>query len=186
MSRGARGTRPAVFIDEDSALLTHTPDGPDAPPCLRPHAEAALTALAAHGYALVLLCSQADRLLSRWSMQGLMRQQRLLTQVLEHQAEAGITDVMACVHRPGANGKPVCQCRLPRPGLLLEAARLHGLALDRCWLIAGSKRGRRAARRAGCRSVTLGSGRKADTDDLLQAAALILRRQDPVNGMVLS
>lgn len=181
---GGRASRPAVFIDEDTALLSALPDGPDATPELRPQAQAALTALSAHGYALVLLCSDAGRWLTRLSGSELILHQKRLQHLIEADGEAGVTDVMACPHLPGVDGKPVCDCHLPRPGLLLEAARRHDFALDRSWLIAGGKRGRRAARRAGCRSVRMGAGPKSDTDDLMKAARLILAEHDPIGAAV--
>ncbi len=183
--RDRSGTgRPAVFIDEDSALLSTAPEHAGSRPLLRPHAQAALFALAAHGYSLVLLSSQAGARLARWSARELAQHQQQLLGLIEDEGEAGVTAVLSCPHLPGPTGKPRCDCQLPRAGLLFEAARRHDLDLDRCWLIASGKRARRAARTAGCRSVVLGVGRHADTDDLLQAAKKILRKHDPVQGMV--
>ncbi|UXH80524.1 HAD family hydrolase [Roseateles amylovorans] len=176
--------RPAVFIDEESALLIAPPEFADRTPRLRPHAQAALFALAAHGYSLVLLSSQAGSRLARWSAGEVALHQQQLLGLFQEDGESGVTDVLSCPHLPGLAGKPACDCQLPRAGLLFEAARRHDLDLDRCWLIAGGKRTRRAARTAGCRSVVMGSGRHADTNDLMQAAKKILRKHDPVQGMV--
>lgn len=186
MNRSSRKHRPAVFIDEDSVLLPCSADAPEAEPRLHPGALPAMTALVAHGYSLVLLCSHAGDRLAGWSAGELTRQQRRLLLTIEREAETAVTDVLACPHLPGPEGKPTCRCRLPRPGLLFEAAKRHRLALKRCWLIGDGKRARRAARRAGCRSMVVGDGRHADVGDFMGAVRKILRKQDPVHGMAVS
>jgi len=48
-----------------------------------------------------------------------------------------------------------CACRKPRPGMLLDAAREHGLALDRSFLVGDRWKDIEAGRRAGCTCVFL-------------------------------
>lgn len=177
--------RSAIFIDQDS-VLEDAQDGPEATPRLRPRALPALAALAAHGFSLVLLSGRAGERFALGSVGALTERQQQLRRLIARDGEAEVTDMLACPHLPGPNGKPACHCRLPRPGLILEAARRHHLSLKRCWLIGAGKQARRAARRAGCRSLVLGDGRKADAGDLMAAARKILRKHDPVDGMITS
>lgn len=62
-----------------------------------------------------------------------------------------------CPHRPERG----CECRKPAPGLLLQAAREHQIALSQTWFVGDSVRDVEAGERAGCRValVLTGKGR---------------------------
>lgn len=49
-----------------------------------------------------------------------------------------------------------CNCRKPRPGMLLTAAREFGLDLNKSWMIGDSMIDIEAGRRAGCRTAYIG------------------------------
>ena len=51
-----------------------------------------------------------------------------------------------------------CDCRKPAPGLLARAAREHGVALPRSWLVGDILDDVEAGRRAGCRTVLIDNG----------------------------
>lgn len=48
--------------------------------------------------------------------------------------------------------EPRCECRKPEPGMLLEAAREHGIDLNHSWMIGDSDADVEAGRRAGCKT----------------------------------
>lgn len=54
--------------------------------------------------------------------------------------------------------EPVCRCRKPAPGMLLDAARAHGIDLTASWMIGDSDIDIAAGKNAGCRTVRLISG----------------------------
>jgi D-glycero-D-manno-heptose 1,7-bisphosphate phosphatase len=54
--------------------------------------------------------------------------------------------------------EPVCECRKPAPGMLLSAARLHGIDLSASWMIGDSDIDIQAGRNAGCKTVRLIAG----------------------------
>jgi D-glycero-D-manno-heptose 1,7-bisphosphate phosphatase len=58
--------------------------------------------------------------------------------------------------------EPSCNCRKPAPGMLLDAARSHGIELAASWMIGDSDIDVEAGRNAGCKTarllVTNGSG----------------------------
>jgi D-glycero-D-manno-heptose 1,7-bisphosphate phosphatase len=60
----------------------------------------------------------------------------------------------------------VCECRKPAPGMLLSAARLHGIDLSASWMIGDSDIDIRAGRNAGCKTVLLIAG--GETPDKAQ------------------
>jgi D-glycero-D-manno-heptose 1,7-bisphosphate phosphatase len=65
-----------------------------------------------------------------------------------------LDDVVTCPH----DDDDGCECRKPRPGMLLEAASRLGLDLDASYLIGDRWRDVEAGRRAGCVNVFLDRG----------------------------
>lgn len=53
-----------------------------------------------------------------------------------------------------------CDCRMPRPGLLWQAARDHRIDLSRSWMVTDTLDGIEAGRRAGCRTILVDNGRE--------------------------
>jgi len=64
-----------------------------------------------------------------------------------------IDDFYYCPHRPDEN----CDCRKPKPGLLLEAAKKWKIDLKSSWMIGDSDTDMEAASAAGCKSLTIRS-----------------------------
>jgi D-glycero-D-manno-heptose 1,7-bisphosphate phosphatase len=76
-----------------------------------------------------------------------------------------IEDFRYCPHHPDATLEQyriVCQCRKPRPGLLIEAAVQHGGELSRSVMIGDRPTDVEAGHRAGCATVLIESGRQND------------------------
>ncbi len=65
-----------------------------------------------------------------------------------------ITAIYACVHAPDAG----CDCRKPKPGMLLQAARDHGIDLNASFAVGDSPRDIAAGHAAGCRTVLVLTG----------------------------
>ena len=74
-------------------------------------------------------------------------------QMKEHLARsnARIDAIYYCPHELS----PVCQCRKPQPGMLLDAARDHDIDLARSWMIGDSPIDVEAGQRAGCKTALL-------------------------------
>src|SRR6266566_10037455 len=77
-----------------------------------------------------------------------------------------------------------CECRKPKPGMLLRAAKEHGLDLSTCWMIGDAASDIEAGKGVGCKTVRIlpiGSmgrnGPKADMQatDLSSAVRKVLR-----------
>ena len=81
-------------------------------------------------------------------------------------AEGAYLDaIYYCPHHPhrGFEGeipelKIDCDCRKPKPGLLLRAAADYNIDLSRSWMIGDSENDIRAGINAGCRTGLIGSG----------------------------
>jgi D-glycero-D-manno-heptose 1,7-bisphosphate phosphatase len=66
-------------------------------------------------------------------------------------AGAAIDAIYYCPHEM----EPVCRCRKPAPGMLVDAAREHGIDLSASWLIGDSDIDIEAGRNAGCKTARL-------------------------------
>jgi HAD superfamily hydrolase (TIGR01662 family) len=79
-----------------------------------------------------------------------------------------------------------CDCRKPKPGLLLRAARELGLDLKQSWMVGDRPADVGAGRAAGCRTIRVGNGEWAESDpradfeapDLAGAAEIILENDE--------
>jgi len=78
---------------------------------------------------------------------------------------AYIDDIFVCPHHPDkgfpgevAAYKMECDCRKPKPGLLLHAAKQYNIDLSESWMIGDSPQDAQAGQAAGCRTATVSEG----------------------------
>jgi D-glycero-D-manno-heptose 1,7-bisphosphate phosphatase len=88
--------------------------------------------------------------------------EKLHRQMCEHLAAAGarIDAIYYCPHELA----PACDCRKPAPGMLLRAARTHGLDLATSWMIGDSDSDIQAGKNAGCRTARLWGKKRTESD----------------------
>jgi D-glycero-D-manno-heptose 1,7-bisphosphate phosphatase len=151
--------RPAVFIDKDGTLIHDVPYNVD-PSLLRFRhgAPEALAALSAQGFALIVVTNQSGIAQGRFTAAAFARLQRVLQQQLRERGGVELTDFLHCPHAPDGEGRPTCACRKPQPGLLLQAARRHGIDLRRSWMVGDTLDDVEAGTRSGCRALLLDTG----------------------------
>src|SRR5690348_9273864 len=145
----------AIFLDRDGVLnrVILRAGKPYPPPDLSalrviPGVLEACRALREAGFLLILATNQPD--LAR----GLADEQEVS---LIHRALRGflqLRDIKVCPHDDSAE----CDCRKPKPGLLLEAARDWNIDLAASYFIGDRWRDIEAGQRAGCRSVFIDYG----------------------------
>jgi len=118
-------------------------------------------------------------------------------------AEAGarLDAIYVCPHHPEGldpEYRRVCDCHKPKPGMLLRAAREHGIDLERSYLVGDTTTDLDAARNAGVKGILVLTGygrgevehrlasREATpvfiAEDLLDAVEWILRRERAAAG----
>ena len=75
---------------------------------------------------------------------------------------AYVDDIFYCPHHPdkGFEGevpelKIDCECRKPKPGMLLQAAEKYNIDLSKSWMIGDSERDVLAGKAAGCRTILI-------------------------------
>lgn len=149
------GRRAAVFLDRDGVLnRSLVVNGkPHAPRTLAefellPGVGAALDRLKAAGFALVVTTNQPD------VRTGKAKQPDVEAMHARLQREFPIDAIYACYHVE-ADG---CGCRKPKPGMLIEAARAHGLDLEASFMVGDRWRDIGAGRAAGCGTVFIDLG----------------------------
>lgn len=142
--------RPAVFLDRDGVLneTSIIGDVPQAPARLEdfrlaPGGEAALARLKELGFVLIVVTNQPGVARGEISRDEVERMHEML------RASLPLDAVYACYH----DDHDECDCRKPKPGLLVRAAAEHGLDLARSYLIGDRWRDVGAARAAGCKAV---------------------------------
>lgn len=151
--------RPAVFLDKDGTVIVNVPYNAD--PALlafQPGALPALAALADAGFALVVVSNQSGIGLGRFSEAQFATLRAAFAERLAEEAGVHLTDFVYCPHAPLPSGEPACACRKPSPRMLRNAARRHGLDLQRSWMVGDTLDDVEAGRRAGCRTVLYDSG----------------------------
>ncbi len=172
----------AVFLDRDGVInrpLVRN-DKPHPPATLAefeilPGVADACNRLKAAGYLLVVATNQPDVGRGTLARAAVEEIHRFMCR------ELAIDRVEVCYH-PG-QGQSECDCRKPRPGMLLRAARELKIDLRQSWMIGDRWRDVDCGYAAGCRTVFIDWGYdeglrhppdfRAPT--LLEAAALILR-----------
>jgi D-glycero-D-manno-heptose 1,7-bisphosphate phosphatase len=164
----------AVFLDRDGVINRRVPDGyvtrlgefeflPDAIPGIR--------ALAGLGRPIIVVSNQAG------VAKGLInvRTLELITIWFVDEIVAGggrVDAVYYCPHAPADN----CECRKPKPGLLLRAAEDFGLELRQSVMIGDTASDAEAATSAGVRPLLL-------AHDLLAAADASITTYETVSDL---
>jgi D-glycero-D-manno-heptose 1,7-bisphosphate phosphatase len=158
------GARRAVFIDRDGTIseevgyVNHVSRYK-----VFTFAAEAVRALNEAGRLAVLVTNQAGVARGYFKEELIGEVHKVLAAELER-GGARLDAVYYCPHHPTVGEPPYrfdCDCRKPRPGLLLRAADELGLDLSRCWMVGDRYSDTELARNAGARSafVLTGYGR---------------------------
>ncbi|HEY1786888.1 MAG TPA: HAD family hydrolase [Verrucomicrobiae bacterium] len=171
----------AVFLDRDGVInralerneKPYPPRSMDEFEIL-PEVPGACAKLKAAGFLLVVATNQPD--VGRGTMQ-----QSLVESIHAHMlTRLPIDRVEACFH-PG-QGASDCDCRKPKPGMLLHAARELKIDLAKSWMVGDRWRDVDCGYNAGCRTIFIDRGYSEElkhqpdfrVKDLAEAAEIIL------------
>ena len=147
--------RRAVFLDRDGVLnravvregKPYPPAGPEDLEVF-PEAPAALAALRQAGFRLYVVTNQPDVARGAQTRAVVERIHLALRDALP------LDGFYVCYH----DDRDACECRKPKPGLLLTAAVEHGISLRESYLIGDRWRDIEAGQRAGCRTAWIDFG----------------------------
>jgi D-glycero-D-manno-heptose 1,7-bisphosphate phosphatase len=174
--------RRAVFLDRDGVINRALERGgfPYAPTSLGefeiyPEVPAACARLKAAGFLLVVATNQPD------VGRGTMKQEIVESIHAEMRRQLPLDRVEVCYH-PGYSDSE-CDCRKPKPGMLLHAASALGIDLAQSWMVGDRWRDIDCGFAAGCKTVFIDRGyaeelrQKPDfwAGNLAEAADTILR-----------
>ena len=148
----AAGLRKAAFLDRDGVL------NEDRGYVFRQQdfrwlagAREALALLQQAGYVLIVVTNQSGIARGLYTQDDLDTLHRQVSAELRGEG-VHLTALYSCPHHPEA-GLPAyrldCDCRKPRPGLILRAAHDHGLDVGASWLFGDKARDIQAGRAAG-------------------------------------
>ena len=154
-------TERAVFLDKDGTLIEDVPYNVD-PALMRflPGTAAGLRALHAAGFRLIVVSNQSGVARGYFPEAALAAVEARLRALF---AEAGVplAGFYYCPHHPDGSVPEYavsCLCRKPFPGLIVRAAREHGIDRARSWLIGDILHDVEAGHRAGCRAILIANG----------------------------
>jgi len=157
VTSAATKLRRAVFLDRDGVInrALERESKPYPPRSLDefeilPGVAAACEKLKRGGYLLVVATNQPD------VGRGTMAKELVETIHAEMCRQLPIDRVEVCFH-PG-QGKSACDCRKPKPGMLLRAARELGIDLKESWMVGDRWRDVDCGHAAGCRTIFIDRG----------------------------
>jgi histidinol-phosphate phosphatase family protein len=153
---------PAVFLDKDGTLLEDVPYNTD-PARMRfaPGTRHALRRLGALGVPLVVVSNQAGIARGRVAESAMAGMAQHLARMFS-ECGAAMAGFYYCPHDDAGPGHPACECRKPRPGMLLRAAREHGVELARSWMVGDILDDVEAGQRAGCSTILIDNGNETE------------------------
>jgi D-glycero-D-manno-heptose 1,7-bisphosphate phosphatase len=169
---------PAVFLDRDGVLVDELGYLTQVDRLrLFPGAGAAVRKLHALGYPVVVVTNQSAVARGMVSLAGLEEIHSTLRSRLGQ--EGGTLDgLYLCPHHPEAvlpEWRQDCDCRKPRPGMLVRAARELGLALDaRSVLVGDQQTDLECARQAGISALLVRTGKGERTAQSVSAAGSVI------------
>jgi D-glycero-D-manno-heptose 1,7-bisphosphate phosphatase len=156
----------AAFVDRDGTIDELVPDPasglPESPlraqdVRLIPGAAAALRRLAGAGWLLVGVSNQPAAAKGTVTLAQLAAVQERVVELLA--AEGVVFDAFrVCLHHPDGIVPELterCECRKPRPGMLLDAASELGVDLAASWMLGDTDTDVLAGRAAGCRAILI-------------------------------
>ncbi len=151
--------RAAVFLDRDGVINANVVrDGkPVAPTTIEefrflPGVEDAVRRLKEAGYTVIVCTNQPDVATGRTSRATLDAMHALVRERLK------VDDIKACLH----TDRDRCDCRKPKPGMLLAAAHEHGIDLAASYMVGDRWRDVVAGRTAGCETFFVDYGYQQD------------------------
>jgi len=151
----------AVFLDRDGVLNEAiVRDGrPFSPASLQevvivPGARALMDVLRRAGFRLIVVTNQPDVARGKITREAAEAVNRYVCKM------AAVDAAELCAH----DDADACDCRKPKPGMLLRAAQREGISLEHSFMVGDRWRDVEAGRRAGCRTVLIGDGYREAAD----------------------
>jgi histidinol-phosphate phosphatase family protein len=151
----------AIFLDRDGVVSVEggeyvtTPEGLQ----LLPGSPEAIATLTTAGLPIFLFTNQAGVGRGFLTLETLHQIHARMVQKIELTG-GRFTALYCCPHAPDAG----CDCRKPKAGMLLQAAKEHDLDLARCCVVGDTSRDITAGHSVGCKTVLVLTGHTKSYD----------------------
>lgn len=168
--KNLKNRQKAIFLDRDGTInryvgfLTNIDDFE----LIEGTAEA-IKKINALGYLAIVVTNQPVIARGELSFEGLEEIHNKMETLLGEKG-AYLDAIYYCPHHPhkGYQGecpelKIDCQCRKPKPGMLLKAANEFNIDLSQSWMVGDSENDIRAGQSAGCNTALIGKGEFGET-----------------------
>lgn len=172
-------TNKAVFLDRDGVIneivyhremgILDSPANPDEIKIL-PDVGKAINKFKNLGFKVIIISNQPGIAKDKFTMSAFEKMKEKVRDELKAQ-EASVDAEYYCLHHPEGKNidyKLICDCRKPKPGLILQAADEHDIDLTSSWMIGDGVNDIQAGQAAGCKTILLGR-MKCDLCELLEA-----------------
>jgi len=155
----------AVFLDKDGTLVVDVPYNADIQKVrISDHCLEGLVEMRRAGFKLVVISNQsgiAKGYFSEFDFQVM----RLGIFEMFEEAGAPIDDFYYCPHHHQGTVLPyavACECRKPKPGMILNAARDHQINLHQSWMVGDILNDIEAGNLAGCQTILINNGNETE------------------------
>ncbi|MEI8140356.1 MAG: HAD-IIIA family hydrolase [bacterium] len=124
------------------------------------------------GYVAIIITNQRGVARGIMTLATLEDMHQRLRATLKEQYGFELLDIFTCTH----NREDNCDCRKPKPGMLLAAAQKHSIDLSRSWMIGDSPKDAEAGRAAGCHTILVNPTAPPDLANLTFGSMAELRQ----------
>ena len=157
----------AIFLDRDGVIneivyhkemgILDSPSNPDEFRLL-PDVGKAINKFHELGFKTIVISNQPGLAKDKFTMDIFKKIQKKMEQEL---AKTGsyLDGQYYCLHHPEGTNKEytkACECRKPKPGLILKAAEKHDIDLANSWMIGDGVTDIKAGQNAGCKTILIG------------------------------
>jgi D-glycero-D-manno-heptose 1,7-bisphosphate phosphatase len=157
MVKQAPQLKPAVFLDRDGVLnkdvgYVYRPEDL----LVLPGVAESLTKIKAQGFLLIVITNQSGVARGKFDLDAVSHFNSLLTNEICRLGGPALDGFYICPHHPDGiveAYKRSCDCRKPEPGLILQAAKEHGIDLKKSWMIGDKDSDVICAANAGVRGI---------------------------------
>lgn len=158
-------TSRAIFLDKDGTLIENEPYNVD-PAKIRfyPDVRESLHMFAEARYLLVVVSNQPGVARGFFPEEALRKVEHALRRGLREMG-VSLAGFYYCPHDPKGSVPQYsveCECRKPRPGLLVQAAQELDIELEKSWMMGDILNDVEAGNRAGCRTVLVDRGNETE------------------------
>ncbi|MCK4364988.1 MAG: HAD family hydrolase [Thermoplasmatales archaeon] len=171
-------TNKAVFLDRDGVIneivyhremgILDSPANPDEIKLL-PDVGKAINKFKNLGFKVIIISNQPGIAKDKFTIDAFEKMKEKVRDELKKQ-EASVDGEYYCLHHPDGKNidyKIICECRKPKPGLILQAAKEQDIDLSSSWMIGDGVNDIQAGQTAGCKTILLGR-MKCDLCELLE------------------